>query len=107
MKRQKAKRVSDKEFFEQNPGRRYRVRQPAAGELAEMCCTVPRGAAASILVEQLRPGLRVRRAWIHASDITSAEISASDDDLSLISESLYERYAAPGLIFVSLQEGKY
>ena len=57
--------VCDRQFFAMHPDRRYRFRRPFPGELATLHCAPPPGFLGSVLVEQFKPGVRVRTPVVH------------------------------------------
>ncbi len=74
----KRRQVSDRVFFSQSPARRFRIRPPFPGELAELRVTVPAGALASIIISRIAPGVRLRFAVIHIARVPAA--LRHDDD---------------------------
>ena len=51
----------DRAWFKRKPHRHYRMRKPHPGEWAFLKISAPPGATAVVLVEQLCPGVRLRK----------------------------------------------
>lgn len=61
----------DREWFEKNPARKYRIRMPSKGEPALMQCSVP-SPLDRVIVKQISPGSR-QRVYIRLNEGVVAE----------------------------------
>ena len=82
--------VCDRQFFALHPARRYRFRRPFPGELATLQCAPPPGFMGSILVEQFKPGVRVRIPIVHTEWPCSA-LRANETWLAGLADAMRSR----------------
>lgn len=80
----------DRKWFERNPGRRYRLRRARPGELELLQCHKPPNMLGSILVEQIRPGARIRIPLIHTEWPCSA-LRADETWLAALADHIRSR----------------